>query len=205
MKSRSKHPEFKAAIFLLICLGLSLQSCTETAYTPKPKAYPHIEFPTKGYQKHQQNDCPFTFEYPKYGNIVKDTHFFGEKVENPCWMNIELPYFNARVYMSYKVITQKDNFAKLVEDSYKMTTKHVVKADYIDDKPIATKSGAHGMLYEVGGDAASPTQFFLSDSTNHFLRGALYFDHTPNRDSLDIVINFLQADIAHFLDTFHWK
>ncbi len=206
MKFRSRLRGLSSVIFcVIICLFHC--GCDEQAYTPKPKAYPRIELPEKAYQRIEDTGCPFSFEYPQYGKIAKDYQFPGEESENPCWMNIDLPYFKGRIYLSYKEVDEtdaKNNFARLVEDSYKMTTKHVVKADYIDDKPIVTANGVHGLLYDVGGNAASPTQFFLTDTSKHFLRGALYFDHTPNRDSLDLVIDFLRPDIVHFLESFSW-
>ena len=57
----------------------------------------------------------------------------------------------------------------------------------------------------VGGYAATSKQFFVTDTGKHFLRGALYFNATPNADSLQPVQDFLQQDIQHLLQTFKWK
>jgi len=56
-----------------------------------------------------------------------------------------------------------------------------------------------------GADAASTYQFYLTDSTSNFLRGALYFDLVPNNDSLSPVIDFLKADIEQMITSFRWK
>jgi hypothetical protein len=37
------------------------------------------------------------------------------------------------------------------------------------------------------------------------MRGALYFDSTPNADSLRPVQDFLQKDIEHLINTFKWS
>ena len=93
----------------------------------------------------------------------------------------------------------------MVNDAYNLTYKHTYKASYIEDSAIATPNNVHGIMFKVGGDAATATQFFLTDTTKHFLRGALYFDATPNEDSLRPVNDFLQQDLQHIINTFKWK
>jgi len=191
---------------LFIGILLLLVACGEKDYVPKPRAYPRIVLPEKdGYQIFKQENCPFEFEYPNYGKVVRDTKFFEEDVSNQCWLNLDFEHFKGRIYLSYKTIHQADDFRKLIDETYKLTNKHVIRADYIDDFRIGNKKGAHGLMYEVGGNAASPIQFFLSDSTQHFLRGALYFNHTPNIDSIGPAVKFLKEDILHLVGTLEWK
>ncbi|MGZ5253868.1 MAG: hypothetical protein ACXWV4_05830 [Flavitalea sp.] len=45
----------------------------------------------------------------------------------------------------------------------------------------------------------------MTDTTNHFIRGALYFDASPNADSLSVVNRFLEEDMKHLINTFRWK
>ena len=106
--------------------------------------------------------------------------------------------------MSYKKVGA-NRFDKLVNDAFTMTNKHSAKAYSIDDSLIATPNNVHGIFFKVGGNVATANQFFLSDSTKHFLRGALYFDAAPNEDSLGIVNNFLLQDVRHMINTFKWK
>lgn len=179
-----------------------LLSCN-SVYTPKPRGYFRIDFPKHDYQNFNQPDFPYSFQYPVYGNIIRDTAFFGDKPENPYWINIDFPRFHARIYISYKQV--EDNFDKLREDAYKMTYKHTYKASSIEDSIINTPLGVHGIFFNVGGNAATAKQFFVSDSTRHFLRGALYFDTAPNADSLSIVNAFLQEDMNHLINTLQWK
>ena len=86
-----------------------------------------------------------------------------------------------------------------------MTSKQSAKAYSIDDSLVNTANGVSGMFFTVGGDAATSNQFFLTDSTKHFLRGALYFDATPNADSLAVVNDFIKTDLKHLVNTFRWK
>jgi gliding motility-associated lipoprotein GldD len=189
-------------IFTMYGLFFSLTACNST-YSPKPRGYFRIDFPAHDYQSFNRPEFPYSFDYPVYGNILRDTAFFGDKPENPYWINVDFPRFHARIYISYKEVD--NNFDKLREDAYKMTYKHTYKASSIEDSLINTPLGVHGIFFNVGGDAATAKQFFVSDSTRHFLRGALYFDATPNSDSLSIVNAFLQTDMDHLINTLRWK
>ena len=190
--------------FMIVVFSLLFLFSCNSSYTPKPKGYFRIEFPEKKYQLFDQPGYPYTFEYPVYANIVKDTVFFGEATENPWWININFPSFNGRIYVSYKSIG-KNSIDKLLNDAFNLTNKHTSKAYSIDESRIETPNHIHGMLFNVGGNVATANQFFLTDSAKHFLRGALYFDATPNEDSLGIVNLFLQEDMKHMINTFHWR
>jgi gliding motility-associated lipoprotein GldD len=190
------------AIILAIVLIIAI-SCNSD-YTPKPRGYFKIPFPAKQYQVFNQPDYPYSFEYPVYAKVVRDSSFFGEATENPWWINIDFPQFNSRVYVSYKEIG-KNKFDKLINDAFTMTNKHNMKAYSIDDSLITTPNNVHGVFFKVGGNVATANQFFLTDTTRHFLRGALYFDATPNEDSLGIVNRFLIDDVKHLINTFKWK
>ncbi|QHS61845.1 gliding motility lipoprotein GldD [Chitinophaga agri] len=192
----------------IICLLLLLSfAACEQSYTPKPRGYFHINFPEREYRVFDVPGYPYTFEYPAYANIVKDTLFFGEKTENPYWINVEFPTLNGKIYMSYKEIGKgdKNSFQQLVNDAFKMTYKHTYKAEYIDEKTISTPNHVTGEFYDVGGNAASAKQFYATDSSAHFLRGALYFDAAPNADSLAPVQQFLQEDMWHLVQTLKWR
>jgi len=198
------HKKFSFLVpCLLFLVSYFLFSCNST-FTPKPKGYFRIEFPQHQYQQFNEQGYPYSFEYPTYANIVRDTSFFEAKPENPYWINIDFPQFNARIYISYKEIGP-NSFDKLKEDAYKMTFKHSYKATSIDDSAMKTPFGVTGIFFNVGGNAATAKQFFVSDSVKHFLRGALYFDTAPNADSLGIVNQFLQADMMHLINTLRWK
>lgn len=195
---------FKISLSIVSCsLFIAFFSCN-SPYVPKPAGYFKIALPEKTYQTYSEPGVPYSFEYPSYATVVRDTSFFGDAPENPWWINIEFPQFNSRIYVSYKIIGQY-KLDKLINDAYNMTNKQSVKANYINDSLISTENGVHGIFFHVGGDVATANQFFLTDSTKNFLRGALYFDTTPNQDSLKPVNDFLVADMMHLINSFKWK
>jgi gliding motility-associated lipoprotein GldD len=191
------------AFLLLFPLAACLFSCN-SGYTPKPRGYFKIDFPAHQYRVFDQPGYPYSFEYPVYAEVLRDSSFFEAAPENPYWINIDFPRFDARIYVSYKKIGP-NSFDKLKDDAYKMTMKHSYKATSIDDSVIRTPSGVSGVFFTVGGNAATAKQFYLTDSTRNFLRGALYFDAAPNEDSVGIVNRFLQEDMLHLINTFRWK
>ncbi|MBK8609869.1 MAG: hypothetical protein IPL84_07970 [Chitinophagaceae bacterium] len=196
-------------------------SCNST-YTSKKTGYFHIDFPQRAYVPFQKEGFPYSFEYPAYARIAKDSTYFEQDVQNPFWVNIDFPGFGARIFLSYKAVggkstykvkqpdgSYKDSlgtnvFDYMVNDAFKLTNKNESVASSINDSLFHTANGITGVFFRVGGNAATAKQFFMSDTTNHFFRGALYFDVTPNADSLRPVQDFLQADIDHLINTFKW-
>lgn len=193
--------------FLIIAAALlsSLLFSCQTGYTPKPRGYFHIIFPEKKYQVFDEPGYPYTFEYPVYAKIVKDTTFFDKKPENPWWINVVFPDLHGKLYLSYKIIGKKYSLEKLINDAYTMTYKNTVKADAIVPEMFQTPNHVSGIFYNVSGNAATARQFFATDSTRHFLRGALYFYAVPNADSLKPVVQFVEQDMWHLLKTLKWK
>lgn len=181
-------------------------SCNNNYTIGKKKGYFKIDFPEKKYQLFDQPGYPYSFEYPVYAKIVKDTTFFEDKPENPWWINIDVPQFAGRIYISYKVITSRNKLDSLVSDAFKMAYKqHVTISTGITDSVMQTPNGIEGIYFSLAGNTATANQFFLTDSTKNFLRGALYFNATPNADSLGIVNDFLKQDIKHLINTLKWK
>jgi len=190
-------------LFIFILFLLTIYSCNSD-YTVKPRGYFAIDFPEHEYQTFDQPGYPYSFEYPVYARVVKDTSFFDEEPENPWWVNIDFPEMNGKIYVSYKTIG-KNSFEKLVDDAFKLTYKHTSRASNIKDSLMYTPEGITGLYFWVEGNAATGKQFFLTDTSKHFLRGALYFDATPNSDSLKPVNDFLEVDMKHLINSFKWK
>ncbi len=202
-----------------ICLLLSCNS----AYTSKKKGYYKIDFPQHEYVAFEKPGFPYSFEYPAYAKILQDSTYFDSKPENDYWLNIDFPQFGGRIFMSYKIVggksiykikqangSYKDSaginvFDKMVTDAFSLTNKNQVVTTAIKDSLMKTPNGVTGIFFKVGGNAATAKQFFLSDTTKNFIRGALYFDVTPNADSLRPVQDFLQKDIEHIINTFRWR
>jgi len=184
-------------LYLLIPLFLS--SCGEEDYTPKPRGFFRIELPEKQYL-HYQSECPFSFDYPVYSTVEKDTKSMAE----PCWLNLEFPRFKGTLHISYKPVN--GNIEQYLNDARELTNKHIAKADAINEIPIINhERRIYGLIYDVeGSGAASPLQFFVTDSNKHFLRGALYFNVKPNNDSLQPVIQFIRKDIDRLVESLEW-
>jgi len=183
---------------LLVFLLITFWGCKK-GYTPKPRGYYRISFPEKSYQKFDWN-YPFQFEYPVYSTIEKDTTRFAE----PFWINVCTNTNKAKFHLSYKPV--KGNLATLTEESRELVYKHTIKAININEKVFVNKEhNVYGTVYEIKGNTASPMQFHLTDSLNHFLRGSVYISEIPNYDSLLPVINFLEKDVYHLIETFNWE
>ncbi len=199
----------KKLFFLLIVFAavtFILVSCNSNYTVGKKKGYFKIDFPEKKYQLFNQPGYPYSFEYPVYAQIIKDTTFFEDKPENPWWINVDIPQFAGRIYISYKTITSRNKLDSLVADAFKMAYKqHVTISTGITDSVMKTPNGIEGIYFSLAGNTATANQFFLTDSTKNFLRGALYFNATPNADSLGIVNDFLKQDIKHLINTLKWK
>lgn len=192
--------------FIGSLLIAALLIACNSSYQPeiKKKGYFKIDLPEKKYQPFDQPGYPYTFEYPVYAHVVKDSMFFQDKAED-YWINIDVPRFGGRIYISYKQVG-KSNFDSLINDGFKMAYKqHTEVSTGINDSVMITPNGVEGIYYSLKGNTATANQFFLTDSTKHFLRGALYFDATPNEDSLSIVNDFLKKDLLHLINTLKWK
>jgi gliding motility-associated lipoprotein GldD len=187
-------------IFLIFCF--SLVSCDgedDATIAPKPRSYFRISFPEKKYIKYD-SVCPFTFDIPAYSRMDRDRNYGAE----PCWLNLNFPSFNGTLHLSYKPVN--GNIKQYLEDTYSLAAKHQIKASGIEEHLISRDSSkVYGLIYEIKGNAASSIQFFLTDSTHHFLRGALYFNVAPNIDSIAPVLEFIKKDINQMISTFEWK
>lgn len=190
---------------LLVFYSLFLSSC-HGDYSPKPKAYPRVIFPEQKYDLYNPVNCPFKFEKPVYALVQRDSTYMNRELSaDLCWLNVYLNPLNGVINLTYKDIENPKQLEQLIEDAHKLAFKHTKKANYIDEVRIENPHGAGGILYDLGGDAASNVQFFLTDSNKHFVRGALYFYNQPNADSMEPVLNFVKTDIEHLLKTFEWK
>jgi gliding motility-associated lipoprotein GldD len=180
-------------------LVILVTSCNNEYY-PKPRGYLRIDLPEKNYIAFD-TAFPYSFEFPVYARVLPDTDPHAE----PYWINISFPQFKGILHLSYKKIN--GNLTQYLEDTRTMVMKHIPKASSIENKVYENPvKKVYGLSYTISGvAAASPYQFYLTDSTKHFVRGALYFNTVPNNDSLAPVIEFLKEDINHLIETFEWK
>ena len=194
-------------IFFAILLIFSFTSCEEPVITPKPRGYPKITFPEKGFKQFEADYCNMKFQYPAYAEIQRNKYFFGEEAPNDCWFNLYYPDFDAKLHCSYTPIDKVNNIEHLQKQAFKMTDWHNKKASFIDEKIFENSQHVIGMTFDVDGPAASPFQFFLTDSLQqaHFFRAAFYFNAQVNTDSLAPIYTFLKEDFEKILQTFEWK
>ena len=185
---------------ILLLLILTAVSCGNRNPQPKPRGYFRIDMPEKQYvtldtMRH------YSFEYPTYAIITPDYYSLDEK----DWVNVEFPDFKGTIHISYKNVDL--NLSDYVEDAYRMITKHITKATGIRDSVIIDRDRrVYGLVYSLEGEGvASPLQFYLTDSIQHFMRGSVYFNIYPNNDSMQPVIKFISEDVKHLINTLEWK
>ena len=184
--------------FIAFTLLFTLAGCRN--YTPKPKAYPRIDYPEKAYAP-ITTDCPFTFEIPTYSKLLPYTY-----EDRPCWFNLSYTPFNATLHTSYVSFKTVADLDSLAEDSYKLAFKHISKADEIIEREISDSTkGIYGMVYDLEGKTATPLNFFLTDGKKHFFRGSFYFNEKTKLDSVQPIYEFLNEDILHSIKTFAFK
>ena len=187
---------------ILLALAFLAGGCRQD-YTPKPRAYYRIDFPRKEYQL-LSGDYPYSFDYPGYARINPYQGKWKDTDTSDYWINIEFPQFKSRIYLTYKTV--QDNLVNLIEDAHAYAYKHSIKADAIIQSEYSDSlTKVYGVLFDIKGNAASAVQFYMTDSVHHFLRGALYFDCEPNKDSLAPVREFLRIDLIKMIETLTWK
>lgn len=186
---------------ILLCTIALIYSCRPNVPYPKPRGYFRVEMPQKAYQDFNDQKFPFAFRYPHYGVITQDSNVIKE-YNNPYWINVYIPNFDATIYLSYKKIDNTTSIDQLINESFKLSYKHDIKADYIKSPDIKTANGYNGVFFTVGGDAASAYQFFITDEKEHFMRGSLYFNTPPNADSLKPMYEFLKTDLDTLIHSF---
>lgn len=199
---RSGIPDMKSfLLFLLPVYLIALSACNSNSYSPKPRGYFKIDFPEKTYRSYDK-DCSFSFEYPKYAVLQQDN----SPDTQPCWYNLSFPQFNGRLHLTYYDVSSKKEYENLVEDARTFAFKHTVKANAIDQKLINyPDKKVYGIYYAIEGNTASSVQFFLTDSSKHYFRAALYFNERPQYDSIQPVVNFVKKDIDRMISSFKWK
>ncbi|MCK4919757.1 MAG: gliding motility lipoprotein GldD [Bacteroidales bacterium] len=187
-------------IYLILFLFpiLLLFSCRQD-YTPKPRGYMKIEYPEKKYVRFDAG-APFSFSYPEYAKVIPDSSINAE----PWWYNIIFPSFDGTIYLSYKEVNENVNI--FIEDSRNLVYKHTIMAESIDESLIyIPEKKIFGIIYDLKGNTASSLQFFLTDSSQHFMRGSLYFNSTPEKDSLAPIVSFIRLDLEEFIHSFQWN
>jgi gliding motility-associated lipoprotein GldD len=167
---------------------------------PKPRGYFRIDLPEHAYTEYD-TPCALRLPMPNSSKLELVENHVGP---DSCWFNISYPKLNAKIHCTYVRI--QNNFDRLVNDAFEFASKHQVKASGIRTSFIEKpENKVFGVVYEMDGEAASQVQFYLTDSTQHFMRGALYFFNAPNPDSIAPVLQFIREDLIHMTTNLQWK
>jgi len=188
---------------LILCAGMLLAACGNRSdnYVPKPKGYPRIDLPKPAYTPLAPTH-PYQFEYNKIARILPDSFARSE----PHWIFVNYPSFNASVQLTYKPVRNDPQRLKaMLEDAYKLAGRHNIKAYEIKEQVVKLPSGQWANLISLSGEVPSQFQFITTDTTTHFLRGALYFNTATENDSLAPVIDYIKNDMVHMLKTLTWR
>ncbi|MCA0131483.1 gliding motility lipoprotein GldD [Winogradskyella alexanderae] len=178
---------------------LTLFSCGDDSL-PKPNGYLRLDYPTAKYNK-SKIPLPFEFDKNEMSEPIKNIKTTGE-IKG---IDIKYPSMKATIYLTYQKI-RNNNLDSLLRDAQNLTQTHTIKADEILPKEfLSPENKVYGMLYEIGGDAASQSQFYLTDSISHFISGSLYFYAKPNYDSIYPASEYLKKDIKRLMETLVWK
>jgi len=192
----------KKIILVLVVFIICVSCGNETL--PKPKAFLRLDYPVPNYDEFNPG-FPFIFEKNKLSTEVKARILTADSAS--LGIDLVYPSLKGTIYLTYKKINNSsERLNRLLKDAQGFTQEHTQKADEIIEQPYENKEHkVYGMFYEVGGNAASQSQFYITDSINHFLTGSLYFYAKPNYDSIFPAANYLQKDIQHIMETVRWK
>jgi gliding motility-associated lipoprotein GldD len=195
---------FRLLILPFAVVSFSLAGCDDDddeVQTPRPRGYFRIALPAKKWVSYDA-ECPYTFEMPDYARVVPSMANNPE----PCWRDVQMDRFGATIYLSYKEITSDTLLEQLINTSWQLTEKHRSKAQGRKEMEVMRpEDKVYGTVVDVGATAATAIQFYLTDSTKHFIRGSLYFMAVPNKDSLKPVLDFIRQDVEHLTQTLKWK
>ena len=194
----------KIATYCLMIVLLA--SCgSQDVGTPKPRMYPKVVYPERNIVNFDESYCNMSFVYPDYFKVNQDKYFFEAKPIDPCWFDLQSADLNSQLHCSYIPIKNRSHFDKLVQDAFRMTSKHNQKANYRKEQLIENKDErVYGLLFEHDGPVASPLQFFVTDSTSNFFRGSLYFKSQVNPDSIAPVYAYVKEDVLKMIESFRW-
>ncbi len=181
-------------VLALILLGMT--SC-EKVWLPRPPGYNKIDLPKHRYDK-LIGAYPYELDFSTASQVEPDSFNLTEKT----WINLNYKDFGAKVHLTYKRIDGKNTkFETLSNDAFKLTAKHQIKAYGIEEGVLITPNGYTAVVAELSGEVPTQFQFFVTDSTDHFLRGAVYFNTSMKNDSLAPIIEFIKIDMTHLMNS----
>lgn len=187
---------------MLIMLTTLIGACGRNSYTPKPVGYIRFDLPEKNYETYDDARLPFTFEKASEAEVV-----WKKEDRRHRWLDINYPQYHGVVYLTYNAMRGSEDLKGQIDTSYRLMKIHFDYSSGLDEQQFFNEPDhVYGSTYLIKGqNVASTYQFWLTDSTRHFLHGALFIDCTPNNDSLAPILEYLQSDIQHLIETVKWK
>ncbi|MFK7811133.1 MAG: gliding motility lipoprotein GldD [Maribacter sp.] len=180
-------------MFTFLGCALILFGCGEEDVLPKPNAMLRLEY-------QRPASAPVETDYFTF----KSNTIAQVDQKNKKSVVIEYPEMKAAIFMTYRSID--DDLNRLMRDAHKLSGEHAAKAEGIHPRVFEnSENKVYGAFYEIKGNAASQAQFFVTDSLNHFVTGALYFKTKPNYDSIYPAAKYLQNDMGRIMESLRWK
>ncbi len=195
----------KSIIKSLLIAGIVVISACggEDSYVPKPRIFPKIELIEKQYSSVTSDDLHSTFELPQYAVIKQDSQ---TGIPRPGWANVLYHPYDATLHLTHYSFKNWALYDSLVQDTRKLVYKHLQRAEDIIEEPVSAYGSKHwGLVYRIKGNTATNLNFFITDSSRNFVRGALYFNHATNPDSIAPVYDYIEQDIFQMIKTFTWR
>jgi gliding motility-associated lipoprotein GldD len=184
----------------LLCSAILLSGC-DRSYLPKPLGYNRLVLPEPSYHP-LPDTLPYQFEYSTHARLLDDSSRISERF----WIELYYPVLKSNVHITYKKLNNNPKLLKeFMDDAYTLTAKHQIKAYAINEIIATTPSGKTAVIAELEGEVPSQFQFTITDSSKHFLRGALYFNTKVQNDSLAPAIEYMKKDIMHLINTLEWR
>ena len=190
----------------IVIAVLFLLSCNDTLErSPRPHQYPQLNLPNDAKKIFSNTDCPFEMNIPEYATVEKKDFLFDDVPAGECWFDLTLQPLGATIHCSYYRLGREFTFDNLVNDAFTMVSKHNKKANYREEFAVKNDDDVSGIIFKINGPVATPYQFFVTDSTSHFLRGALYFDQKIDFDSVAPIVDHLEMEIDKMLLSMRWN
>lgn len=186
-------------LLLLTLITLTFSSCEEYVPYPRPFGFHRIDMPAEtSHEKFSNTTCPFTFEYPDFGEITRD-------MPDSCWVDISFPDYDCKWHLTYRQVSPGKDRHYHFEDYRRLIYKHTKKALQIKESPIAVPGG-EGILFEIYGNVGTPAQVFLYDSSEkHIMMMSFYLNTALRNDSLQPVIDYMKGEVGHMLQSVSWE
>ena len=185
-------------VLTLGALASLLPSCHRQS-VPKPYGYFRIAIPDTAYNSFDWKGYPYSFRLSQNAHV--EIH---EKEGEIYWIDIQYPSLNATIHCSYKQV--RNNLRTLSRDAQEFLYSHSTVASAIPAQEYTDNlRHVYGLYYELHGNTATPIQFYLTDSVEHFFRGSVYCNTIPNQDSLAPIHAYLRQDTRMIMESIIWR